>query len=49
MAKVRDRLEHDWRGPRLAGRRAPRIDDPGIPAEERIAPHRLVVRESTGS
>jgi DNA-binding LacI/PurR family transcriptional regulator len=25
-----------------------RIDDPGIPAEERIAPHRLVVRESTG-
>lgn len=26
-----------------------RIDDPGIPAEERIAPHRLVVRESTAS
>lgn len=26
---------------------AARIDDPGIPAEERIAPHRLVPREST--
>lgn len=24
-----------------------RIDDPGIPAEERVAPHRLVVRESS--
>ena len=26
-----------------------RIDDPGVPAEERIAPHRLLVRESTAT
>jgi DNA-binding LacI/PurR family transcriptional regulator len=26
-----------------------RIDDPGVPAEERIAPHRLLARESTAT